>query len=110
VKVMTQINGWGKGNGGGVMDLNYTCMFLTSELISILYTGEYKKSSPLVNLSVLRRPRWLNTVLLSENLNLVFVDPELVHSRELTHLLCLQSLVELESIWESLESLLLLLQ
>jgi len=52
----------------------------------------------------------LNTVLFSGNLILVFLDPEFVGSRELTHLLCLQSLVELESIWESLESLLLLLQ
>ena len=92
------------------MDLNYMCIFLTSDLISILYTGEDKKFSPLVNISVLPRPGSLNTVLFSENLNLVFLDPEFIRSRELTHLLCLQSPVELESIWESLESLLLLLQ
>jgi hypothetical protein len=56
VKVTIQINGWEKGNRDGVMDLNYMYIFLTLELIPILCTGEDKKFSPLVNISVLPRP------------------------------------------------------
>jgi hypothetical protein len=61
MKVTVQINGWEKGNRDGVLDLNYMCIFLASELISILYTGEDKKFSPRVNLSVLPRPQCLKT-------------------------------------------------
>ena len=62
------------------MDLNCVCMFLTSDLISMMYTGQDKNFSPLVNISVLPHPGSLNTALFSENLNLVFLDPEFIRS------------------------------